>query len=170
MTSFRLVGDTDADADADKILYLVVCAVPGAERTIDRIAVEQAAGWEVCVVATERALAWFDPDEIERVTGHEIQSRMRRYGEPLFEPLGDAVVVAPGSFNTINKIALGFADDMPSGLVCEAIGRGVPVTIEPQLGDAFARHPAFADHVELLRAAGVDFVWHDPNIQPTPTE
>lgn len=144
-----------------RVLYLVVCAVPGAERTLERVRAEQANGWEVCVVATERALYWFDADAVEQASGHAIQSRMRRYGEPLFEPLGDAVIVAPASFNTVNRIALGLADDMATGLVCEAIGRDVPVTIEPQLGPAFAAHPAFADHVRRLDAAGVNFAWND---------
>jgi len=90
------------------VLYLVVCAVPGAERTVERVRAERANGWEVCVVATERALYWFDVAEVEQATGHPIQSRMRRFGEPLFEPLGDAVIVAPASFNTINRIGAGF--------------------------------------------------------------
>ena len=150
---------------AGNVLYLVVTAVPGAQHTLERIATEQAQGWDVCVVATERSLHWFDTVAAEAMTGHPIQSRMRVYPEPLFEPLGDRVLVAPAGFNTINKIALGLADDMPSGLVIEAIGRRVPITMEPQLGEAFARHPAFAGHVRLLRDAGVDLVWHDEAIR-----
>ena len=150
-----------------KVLYLVVCAVPGAERTIERIEAEHARGWEVCVVATERALHWFDAGEAQLLSGHGIQTRMRLFGEPLFEPLGDAVVVAPASFNTINRVAVGMADDMASGLVCEALGRDVPITIEPQVGAAFAAHPAFASHVLLLENAGVRFVWHDTTARPT---
>lgn len=158
MTSF---GSTNGN-----VLYLGVSAVPGADRTIQRIRNEQDAGWEVCLLATERALFWFDTEEAEAVTGHPIQSRMRHYGEPLFEPLGDSMVVAPAGFNTINKIALGLADDMVSGLACEAIARGVSLTIEPQMSDGFSLHPAFADSVSRLIDAGVDFVWHDPSIKP----
>ena len=158
MTSFGSPGGN--------VLYLVVCAVPGADRTLERIALEQQKGWEVCLVATERSLHWFDTHEATQLTGHPIQSRMRVYPEPLFEPLGDAVLVAPGSFNTINKIALGLADDMPTGLVCEAIGREVPITIEPQLGPAFANHPVFAEHVARLESVGVTFVWNDPSVRP----
>lgn len=149
MTSF---GSPDGN-----VLYLVVCAAPGAERTLDRIAAEQAAGWTVCVVATERALHWFDVDAVVHATGHEVQSRMRVFGEPLFEPLGDRVVVAPCSFHTLNRIALGLTDDMASGLVCEAIGRGVSVTIEQQFGPAFAAHPVAERHRALLESAGVTF-------------
>ncbi len=142
------------------MLYLVVCAVTGADATLDRIAQEQAAGWDVCVVATERSLHWFDADAAAVLSGHELQTRMRVFGEPLFEPLGDRVLVAPGGFNTISKIALGLADDMPSGLVCEAIGRGVPVTVEVQVGPGFAGHPALATHLDTLERAGVELVFH----------
>lgn len=142
------------------VLYLVVCAVTGADRTLERIAAEQAAGWDVCVVATERSLHWFDAEAAAALSGHPLQTRMRVFGEPLFEPLGDRVLVAPGGFNTINKIALGLADDMASGLVCEAIGRGVPVTIEVQVGPGFGGHPILAKHLDFLEDAGVEFVFH----------
>lgn len=149
-----------------RVLYLGVCAVPGADRTLERIRVEQAAGWEVCLLATERSLHWFDPDAAVQLTGHPVQSRMRVYPEPLFQPLGDKMVVAPAGFNTINKIALGLADDMVSGLACEAIARGVSLTIEPQMSDGFSNHPIFAESIQRLVGAGVEFVWHDESIRP----
>lgn len=152
--------------DDGKVLYLGVTAVPGAQNTIDRIRAEQEAGWDVCLLATERSLHWFDAAQVEAVTGHEIQSRMRVYPEPLFEPLGNKMVVAPAGFNSINKIALGLADDMVSGLACEAIARRVPLVIEPQMSDGFSNHPAFADSIKRLADAGVDFVWNDPSIRP----
>jgi len=148
------------------VLYLGVCAVPKADRTIERILAEQEKGWEVCLLATERALHWFDNDRAVAVTGHAIQSRMRIFGESLFEPLGDTMVVAPAGFNTINKIALGLADDMVSGLACEAIARGVPLILEPQMSDGFSNHPIFAESVGRLGGAGVEFVWHDESIRP----
>lgn len=160
MTSF---GSPDGN-----VLYLGVSAVPGADRTIERIQVEQAAGWDVCLVATARALHWFDTEVAAALTGHEIQSGMRLYGEPLFQPLGTKMVIAPAGFNTINKIALGLADDMVSGLACEAIARGVPIAIEPQMSDGFSNHPIFAESVERLTKAGVEFVWHDESIRPEP--
>lgn len=139
--------------------------MPGAQRTLERIAAEQADGWDVCLLATERALHWFDEAGAQRLTGHPVQTTMRVYPEPLFEPLADRMVVAPAGFNTINKIALGLADDMVSGLACEAIGRGVPLTLEPQVGEPFANHPVFPDHVSRLLNAGVEFIWHDPVVE-----
>ncbi len=149
------------------VLYLVVCGATRAEHTIERIVAEQAKGWNVCPILTPQAMHWTDPASVEELTGHAIQSRMRNYGEPLFQPLGDAVLVAPASFNTISKAAIGMADNMATGLICEAIGRKVPVTIEPSVGDSFAAHPAFADHVETLRRGGAEFVWHTPAHDPS---
>ena len=153
-------------SETGNVLYLGVSAVPGAERTIERIKAEQDAGWEVCLLATERALHWFDADAAALLTGHAVQSRMRIYGEPLFQPLGDKLVIAPAGFNTINKVALGLADDMVSGLACEAIARSVPLTIEPQMSDGFSKHPIFAESIQRLTDAGVEFVWHDESIRP----
>jgi len=153
-------------SETGNVLYLGVSAVPGAERIIDRVRTEQAAGWDVCLLATERSLHWFDATEAAAVTGHALQTRMRIYGEPLFQPLGDKMVIAPAGFNTINKIALGLADDMVSGLACEAIARGVSLTIEPQMSDGFSNHPAFADSIRRLIDANVSFVWHDESIRP----
>ena len=157
---------TSFGSQTGNVLYLGVTAVPGAERTIERIRAEQAQGWNVCLLATERALHWFDTAEAATVTGHSIQSRMRIYGEPLFEPLGDKMVIAPAGFNTINRIALGLTDDMVAGLACEAIARRVPLTIEPQMSDGFSNHPIFAESVKRLEDAGVSFVWHDESIRP----
>ena len=53
---------------AGNVLYLVVTAVPGAQHTLERIATEQAQGWDVCVVATERSLHWFDTVAAEAMT------------------------------------------------------------------------------------------------------
>ncbi|MEL7157529.1 MAG: flavoprotein [Actinomycetota bacterium] len=155
MTSFR--------SGPGRVLYLVVSAAPQCLDTLARIEAEQADGWDVCAVLTPQAAAWLDVDAIEAATGHPVQSRMRIHPEPLFEPLGNAVLAAPVTFNTLNKVAIGMADNMATGLLCEALGRDVPVAMEPRVSDAFARHPAFRQHVERLRAAGVTFTWHDPH-------
>lgn len=68
-----------------------------------------------------------------------------------------AVLVAPATFNTINKWALGINDSLALGLLNEALGRGVPIEVHPYLNDALASHPAYRRAVAELTAAGVSF-------------
>ncbi len=160
---------TSFGSPAGNVLYLGVSAVPGADQIIARIRAEQADGWNVCAIATERALHWFDADQVIALTGHQLQTRMSVYGEPLFQPLGDKMIIAPAGFNTINKIALGLADDMVSGLACEAISSGISLTIEPQMSTGFSNHPIFGESIARLRDAGVNLVWNDTTIEPPGT-
>ena len=58
-------------------------------------------------------------------------------------PAADAVVVAPATFNTVNKWAAGITDTFAAGLLCELTGLGVPIVAVPLVKDALARHVAF---------------------------
>lgn len=100
---------------------------------------------------------WFDPEQLEALTGHEVRHQFRKPDEPSFEPLGNAVLVAPASFNTVNKWALGINDSLALGLLNEALGRGVPIEVRPYLNDALASHPAYRQALKLLTDAGVVF-------------
>jgi flavoprotein len=46
--------------------------------------------------------------------------------EPNELPAADAVIVAPATFNTVNKWATGIADTFVVGLLCELMGFGIP--------------------------------------------
>lgn len=141
------------------VLYLVVSACPPALQTVDRIRTEQAEGWDVCAILTPQATKWLDVGEIERVTGHPVQTEMLLWPTPPLEPLGNRLLAAPITFNTLNKVAAGLADTMATGLLCEAIGNpDIEVVMEPSVSAEFSRHPVFARNVELLQAAGVRFV------------
>ena len=72
---------------------------------------------------------------------------------PLPEP--DAIVVAPATFNTLNKWVAGIADTLALGLLCEAIGKGLAVVVLPYLNAAQAEHPALAEGIDRLRKSGV---------------
>lgn len=80
-------------------------------------------------------------------------------------PVADAVVVAPATFNTINKWAAGMADSFAVSLLCELMGFGVPILAVPLLKDALARHLAFAQSVDALQMMGVHLLF-DPAAPP----
>lgn len=67
------------------------------------------------------------------------------------------MVVAPATFNTVNKWAAGIADTLALGTLCEAAGLGVPIAVLPCVGTALAAHPAYRDSLERLAAMGVRF-------------
>jgi phosphopantothenoylcysteine decarboxylase len=140
---------------AGNVLYLIVCAAPPARDTPELVTFLVEDAWDVCVIATPSALDWISVDELENLTGHPVRSRFRHPDDAEFAPKGDAVLVAPATFNTINKWANGINDTLGLGLLNEALGRQVLVIARPWVNSALGSHPAFEKNCEVLRAAGV---------------
>lgn len=84
---------------------------------------------------------------------------------PFAEP--DATVVAPATFNTLNKWALGIADTLAMGILCEYLGRGVPIVAIPCLKQDLARHPSFPKSRNTLKRCGVRIL-HEPKKYRSP--
>lgn len=57
-------------------------------------------------------------------------------------PPRGVVLFAPCSFNSLNKLAHGIADNLALSVVAEAIGRGTPVIVGPSLNQPLLGHPA----------------------------
>jgi phosphopantothenoylcysteine synthetase/decarboxylase len=60
-------------------------------------------------------------------------------------------LVAPATFNTLNKISQGIADSLPHSLVAEAIGAKWPVIIVPAMDSHLAGHPQTLKSIKTLR-------------------
>jgi phosphopantothenoylcysteine synthetase/decarboxylase len=56
-------------------------------------------------------------------------------------PPRGVVLFAPCSFNSLNKLAHGIADNLALSVVAEAIGRGTPVIVAPSLNAPLLAHP-----------------------------
>ncbi|GAB2980009.1 flavoprotein [Streptomyces pseudoechinosporeus] len=138
-------------------LYVVVCAAGVAEDVGELISLAQGRGWDVGVIATPPAMGFFDTAAVEEQTGRIIRSAWRSPGDPRPFPDPDAVVVAPATFNTLNKWAAGIADTLALGTLCEAYGLGVPIAVLPCVGEALTAHPAYQESLKRLRAMGVRF-------------
>lgn len=143
------------ERQAERVLYVIACAAPPARDVHVLVEFAQAEGWDVCVIATPRARDFVDIDRVHTLTGHPVRSEYKKPEEPDILPPPDAIVVAPATFNTINKWAAGISDTLALGLLTEAIGKGLPLVALPFLNSAQARHPAFARSVDELRACGV---------------
>ncbi|MBL0888155.1 flavoprotein [Myceligenerans indicum] len=111
------------------------------------------------VLATDRAADVFAASmrEIEAATGRPVRTDFHTtVGYSLPDP--DAVLLAPASYNTITKLALGIADTYVLTRLAEQVGRGIPIAVGPYVGTDFARHPAYGANLERLRSWGIQVV------------
>src|SRR6202050_4324478 len=68
------------------------------------------------------------------------------------------VLFAPCSFNSLNKLAHGIADNLALSVVAEAIGRGTPVIVAPSLNAPLLAHPECRASLKRLSGWGVTIV------------
>ena len=73
-------------------------------------------------------------------------------------PPDGLVLVAPCSFNSLNKLAAGVADNLALSVTAEAIGRGTPVLVAPSLNAPLLRHPRAVSSMATLREWGVSVI------------
>jgi len=147
------------------VLYVVVCAAPAASSVDDLVSRALADDWVVRVIATPMGERFIDTPLLAAMTGDRVRTEFRMPDEPDELPKADAVVVAPATFNTINKWAAGVTDTFAAGLLCELTGVGVPILAVPLVKDELARHVAFGRSLEVLRGMGVRILF-DPQAPP----
>jgi phosphopantothenoylcysteine synthetase/decarboxylase len=153
---------------ATPVLYIVACGGRPAGDLPSFISRLTAQGWEVCVIATPSALKFVDVPTLSELTGHVVRYDYKQPDEPDVLPPADAIAVAPATFNTINKWAYGSSDTLALGILNEAIGLGLSMVAVPVPNSALAKHPAFQESIERLRAWGVHLIF-DPDRYPLPT-
>jgi hypothetical protein len=87
-------------------------------------------------------------------------------------PPRGVVLFAPCSFNSLNKLAHGIADNLALSVVAEAIGRGTPVIVAPSLNAPLLAHPQAQASLKTLPGWGVTIVppvddGNGPRLAPT---
>lgn len=159
----RAPGGPSFTFDDNGVTFLMVCAGGRAVDTDHRIRAEQALGRRVHVIATPTAAEWFDPAEIEALTGWPLRSAMPGPKVPIFEPLACRVLVSPLTLNSLTKWADGHSDNLVISLLCEASGLGIPIRAEVSLGGPYALHPAVPRALATLASLGVELSPIDPS-------
>ena len=154
--------------DSRPVLYLVACGAYPAGQLPAFVRDTQAQGWDVCVIATPNGLKFLDEGNIAGLCGHPVRTRYKRPDEPDLLPSPDALVVAPATFNTVNKWAQGISDTLALGLLNEAVGLGLPMIVAPWPNAALAAHPVFIRSVGLLREWGVTVLLDLNRLPPAP--
>src|ERR1022692_1608873 len=154
------------DARRPPVLYVVACGGRPSGHLAEFVSFAQLQGWDVCVIATPDATKFLEAPKLAEQTGHPVRSRYKQPDEPDVLPPADAFVVAPATFNTINKWARGSSDTLALGLLNEATGGGLPIVGAPRLGAAPPRPPAFQRSIADLREWGVDIIFDRAHPSP----
>ena len=104
-------------------------------------------------LATPAAVEHFlDPPALTALTGHPVRSTYRTPDTgPL--PRADAVIVAPATYNTINKWAAGIADNYVLNQLAELTGLGARIVVLPFVNQGLAANQVFLRNIEQLRQA-----------------
>jgi phosphopantothenoylcysteine synthetase/decarboxylase len=145
---------------AERVLCVVVCGAGPAQDIGGLVDLAHADGWSVLVVATRSALPFLDVAALEAQTGRPVRSTYGTPGQPrqASAATASAVLVAPATFNFVNKLAAGIADDYALGVVAEVVGMGKPIAVLPVVNDALANRAPYRRAVADLRGEGVTVI------------
>ncbi len=131
------------------------------------VVLAQEALWDIYVIATPQATKFIDRPLLEQLTGHPIHIEYRHPDEPERIPKANAIIAAPTTFNTLNKWALGIADTLALGVLCEYTGLGLPIVAIPCVPlESLARHSAFCKSITSLQEEGVHILYEPEKYPP----
>lgn len=150
-----------------RVLSVIVCGAGPASDAEKLVKLAQQRGWTVQLIATPSALGFLDIAALEARAGSPVRSTCASPGEPR-SLKADAVIVAPATYNTINKCAQGISDTYALGILAEAISLPSPVVILPFVNSALAARRPFQRAVALLRGEGVSVLLGPGQFEPHP--
>lgn len=139
------------------MLYFVVAGAPLSRHIHHGVELAQERAFQVAVIPTQAAEAWLDRDALAAL-GAPVIGRHRRPGTDKRLPKPEAIILAPGTFNTVNKLVAGIADTYPLSVLCEALAVRRRIVVVPFVSDSLAGHPAWPASLAVLRQAGVRFI------------
>lgn len=146
-------GSTTAAARA---LFLFVTGAGSCIQAPALIGEFMAQGFTVYSVLTPNVAQVTAPAPLMEVPGNHWlhayrQTPLERY------PFG-TLLVAPCTFNTFNKIALGLADNLATAMIADGLGAGCPVIIAPAMNRGLWAHPQTKASLARLQSWGCEVV------------
>jgi phosphopantothenoylcysteine synthetase/decarboxylase len=136
------------------LAYLIVTGTTTAPRAIDLVHGLLDRFERVITVCTPHAARVVAPRDLSVIDGNQL---VESYFDAaiLPRPPDGLLLVAPCSFNSLNKLAQGIADSLALSVAAEAIGRGTPVLVAVSVNPPLYRHPRTAVSMSTLRESGV---------------
>lgn len=119
-------------------------------------------GAEVHAVMTRSATSILHPNALEYATGRPVVTEITGSMEYLIlcgrDGKADLLLVAPGTANTIGKIAHGIDDSTVTTYATNALGSGIPVLVAPAAHESMIDNPAVAANLRRLKELGVELI------------
>ena len=149
---------TAAGGERFDVVYLALSGTTTATRCPELLRGLVGLGFStVIAIPTPNAARVVAPRELADVEGVQVvQSYFDLAIRP--RPPRGVVLFAPCSFNSLNKLAQGIADNLALSVVAEAIGRGTPVIVGPSLNAPLLNHPQAQASLKTLPNWGVTIV------------
>jgi len=160
------------DRQTYDVIYLVLSGTTTAARCPEILHGLVGLGFAtVIALPTPNASRVVAPRELADVLGAQVVESYFDLAIRPRPPFG-VVLFAPCSFNSLNKLAHGIADNLALSVVAEAIGRGTPVVVAPSLNAPLLAHPQAQAALQTLPQWGVAIVppvddGNGPRLAPT---
>jgi phosphopantothenoylcysteine synthetase/decarboxylase len=148
-------GGGAPDGEVFDVAYLVLSGTTTAGRCPELLLGLVRLGFAtVIALPTPNAARVIAPRDLAEVEGVRV---VESYFDAAIRPRPPRGVVlfAPCSFNSLNKLAHGIADNLALSVSAEAIGRRTPVIVGPSLNQPLLDHPATRMSVAALAEWGV---------------
>ena len=147
-----------AGGEGFDVVYLVLSGTTTAARCPELLRGLVGLGFStVIAIPTPNAARVIAARELADVEGVQVvQSYFDLAIRP--RPPYGVVMFAPCSFNSLNKLAHGIADNLALSVAAEAIGRGTPVIVGPSLNAPLLNHPEAQASLKRLPSWGVTIV------------
>jgi phosphopantothenoylcysteine synthetase/decarboxylase len=133
-----------------ELAYLIVTGTTTAPLSLELVRGLRGLVPRVVTIATPHAARVIAPRDLSSIPGNQL---VESYFDAaiLPRPPDGLVLVAPCSFNSLNKLAIGVADNLALSVTAEAIGRGTPVVVAVSVNPPLFRHPRTALSIATLR-------------------
>ena len=140
------------------VAYLLLSGTTTASRAPELLRGLLALGFRsVMALPTPNASPVIAPRELADIEGVQVvESYFDQAIRP--RPPRGVVMFAPCSFNSLNKLATGIADNLTLSVAAEAIGRGTPVIVGPSLNQPLLDHPVAQASLATLARWGVTVI------------
>jgi phosphopantothenoylcysteine synthetase/decarboxylase len=167
-----MTPDCASSDETFDVVYLVLSGTSTAARGPELLRALVALGFgSITAIPTPNASRVVASRELADVDGIQV---VESYFDLAIRPRPPRGVVlfAPCSFNSLNKLIHGIADNLALSVVAEAIGRRTPVIVGPSLNAPLLNHPRAQAALKVLPSWGVRIVppvdeGEGPRLAPT---